>query len=331
MRGCLTHPLILFILILLLVGFAGGPLGASFMGAKNPLGFLGAPRPSIQVAAEGILHIMHHKYEILSFYISNSMLTALLSSFILVILAWRATRRLRLIPRGLQSLFEMVIEWFSNLTQSVAGKEWGRKFLPLILTLFLFILVSNWLEIVPFIETVGVVERGFEVYFREISLGGLRIYYIPFGTSRVLAEGLIPFFRPPTADVNIPLAMAILGIFLVQYWGIRASGFLAYIKRFLNFSALLKGRIVEGIANLGSGLLEALSQGAQIISLTFRLFGNIFAGDVLIILLAFLLPLAWILPIYGLEIIIGLVQAFIFAMLILVFATLATAGHREGH
>lgn len=331
MRGCLTNPFILFLLILLFLGFAGGPIGAGFLGVTKPTGLFGGPKPKIQLPAEGVLHFSESPWEILSFSLTNTMLTATLVTLILLFLAWRATRRMELVPRGVQNIMEMVVEFFVNLCESIAGKENGRRFLPLVATLFLFILLANWMEVIPFIGTVGVVEKGHEEIFRSVSIGGFKLFYIPLGTEATESEGLIPFFRPATTDVNIPLAMAIIGMLLVQYWGARSLGLWNYAQRFIAIRELFRGKVFTGVVDLAVGALEALSQGAQVISLTFRLFGNLFAGDVLIILMAFLFPLAWILPIYGLEIIIGLVQAFIFAMLILVFATLAVTAHEESH
>jgi len=331
MRGCLTNPFVLFLLVLLLLGFVGGPIGAGFLGLPKATGLFGGPKPVIQLPAEGFLHFWKSSWEILSFSLTNTMLTATLVTLLLLFLAWRATRRMELVPRGLQNVMEMVVEFFVGLTESVAGRENGRRFLPLVATLFLFILLANWMEIVPFIETVGVVEKGHEELFRAINLGGFKLFYIPLGAEATESEGLVPFFRPATTDVNIPLAMAIIGMLIVQYWGAKSLGLWTYAQRFIAIRQLFRGRVFTGFVDLAVGALEALSQGAQIISLTFRLFGNLFAGDVLIILMAFLFPLAWILPIYGLEIIIGLVQAFIFAMLILVFATLAVTGHEESH
>lgn len=331
MRGCLTNPLVLFLIILLFVGFVGGPIGAGFLGVPKPTGYIGAPRLHIQLPAEGVVHIWEHPYAILSFAITNTMLTAFLATVFLLFISWCATRRMRMVPKGIQNMMEAFVEMFLNLTQSVAGKEWGRRFLPLVATIFLFIITSNWAGLLPGFGTIGVVEEKYAKYYNQINIAGLDIFYVPFGGVKEEAKGFIPFFRSANSDVNIPLAMAIIGMFIVQIWGIKALGLLNYVQKYINVRQILRGKVVIGISELGAGLLEIAGQLAQIISLTFRLFGNIFAGEVLLIIVAFLFPLAWILPFFGLELIIGAVQALIFAMLILVFSTLAVAGHNTRH
>jgi len=268
MRGCLTNPLVLFLLILLLLGFVGGPIGAGFLGIPKPTGLFGAPRVHIQLPAEGVIHVYDHPLGILSFAITNTMLTALFSTIILLFLSWRATRRMSLIPKGVQNMMEAAVEMFLNLTQSVAGREWGRRFLPLVATIFLFIILSNWAALLPGFGTIGIVERGHEEAFRHISLGGLKLFYMPIGGGEVEAKGFIPLFRSANSDVNIPLSMAIVGMLLVQIWGIKASGLLNYAQRFISLRQLLRGKLFFGGVDLAVGALEAVSQLAQLISLT---------------------------------------------------------------
>jgi len=135
---------------------------------------------------------------------------------------------------------------------------------------------------------------------------------------------LVPFFRSANTDINTPLAIALVAMFMVHWWGLSVLGAFGHIGKYINFRG--------GPIGLFVGLLEAVSEVARVISFTFRLFGNIFAGEVLLVAMMFLLPLIGLVPFLGLELFVGLIQAFIFAMLTLVFAATATVGHNgEGH
>jgi F-type H+-transporting ATPase subunit a len=138
---------------------------------------------------------------------------------------------------------------------------------------------------------------------------------------------LVPFFRAPSTDLNFPLALALVTVVLSQYFGFKALK-RGYLKKFFNISGFKKGVLV-GIAELLAGLLEIVSEIAKIISLTFRLFGNILAGEVLLAVLAFLVPYLISVPFYGLEVFVGFVQALVFFMLSLVFFTLAVTAHGD--
>ena len=129
----------------------------------------------------------------------------------------------------------------------------------------------------------------------------------------------MPFLRSANTDVNMTLAIALVAMFMVHMWGFTTLGFFGHMGKFINFRS--------GPIGLFVGVLEAISEVARVISFTFRLFGNIFAGEVLLVAMAFLLPLVGIIPFLGLELFVGMIQAFIFAMLTLVFATMATVSH----
>jgi F-type H+-transporting ATPase subunit a len=137
---------------------------------------------------------------------------------------------------------------------------------------------------------------------------------------------LAPFFRSVMTDVNTPAAIAIFSFIFVEFWGISTLG-AGYFTKFFNFRALLRGNIMNGVIDVFVGLLELISEFSRLISFTFRLFGNIFAGEVLLIMITSLVPLVLIQVFYGLELLVGLIQAFVFAMLTLVFAQMAVAHH----
>ena len=138
---------------------------------------------------------------------------------------------------------------------------------------------------------------------------------------------LAPFFRSVNTDINTPLAIAIFSFIFVEFWGLSALGF-GYLKKFFSFGRLLKGNPM-GIIDVFVGLLELVSELSRMVSFTFRLFGNIFAGEVLLIMMGFLAPLLVINIFYGLELFVGFIQAFVFAMLTLVFAQTAVSHHDD--
>jgi F-type H+-transporting ATPase subunit a len=138
-----------------------------------------------------------------------------------------------------------------------------------------------------------------------------------------------PWLRGSNTDINAPLAFALWSAIFVEFWGITALGFFSYGSKFFNFKRLLKGDIVNGIIDVFVGFLELISELSRLISFTFRLFGNIFAGEVLLFMMSFLVPLVLINVFYGLELFVGLIQAFVFAMLTLVFGVMAVSGHGD--
>ncbi|MFQ5934597.1 MAG: F0F1 ATP synthase subunit A [Dehalococcoidia bacterium] len=141
---------------------------------------------------------------------------------------------------------------------------------------------------------------------------------------------LIPLFRNANTALNTTLAIALIGMFMVEFWGIRTLGFFRYTGRFVALGTLFRGKIGGGLIDLFVGALEGISEVARVISFTFRLFGNMFAGEILIFVMSFLIPLVLVVPFYGLELFIGFIQAIIFAVLTLIFAVIAVTAH-NGH
>mgnify|MGYP001205540979 CR=1 FL=1 len=142
-------------------------------------------------------------------------------------------------------------------------------------------------------------------------------------------NGLIaPYFRSVMTDVNAPLAIAIFSFLFVEFWGLQSLG-VSYLSKFFSFGKLLKGDILGGIIEVFVGLLEFVSELSRMVSFTFRLFGNIFAGEVLLLMMTFLVPFVLVDVFYALELFVGLIQAFVFAMLTLVFAVTAVSHHGD--
>ena len=330
--------------ILFVVGLYGGALGNQFGG-----GFLGSPLAHIQLAAEPVI-----ADPILGdFQITNTMVTTWIAIVLLGLASWRVSRRVEDVPGRFQNFIEVILEFFLNVAESVAGRERARRFFPLVMTIFLFIVVSNWMGVLPGFGTIGRFEPADEVIHHleaealadghELDLdsvtlsifeGEEAIALLPFGSvgnvttaadmAADVGDGqraglLVPFLRSANTTLNTTLALAIVAMVMVHWWGLRTLGVFGHLGKYINFR--------EGPIGVFVGLLEGISEIARVISFTFRLFGNIFAGEVLLIAMAFLVPLVGLIPFLGLELFVGLIQAFIFAMLILVFAATATIRH----
>ena len=330
--------------IIFIVALAGGALGNEFGG-----GFLSSPIAHIQLRAESVTS----EPIVSGFSITNTMIATWVTIVVLITISFCATRKINLVPRGLQNPIEAFVEFFLNLSESIAGPEKARRFLPLVMTIFLFIVTANWLGILPGFGTIGRIETRDEIVHHaekeadddevvDLDKINLQIFDVggsfaitPFGSVEDhitvaefdrdgVEEGkqagiLVPFLRSANTEINTTLAIALVAMFMVHYWGFRTLGFFGHMGKFITFRGGPIGMFV--------GILEGISEVARLISFTFRLFGNIFAGEVLLIAMAFLVPLVGIIPFLGLELFVGMIQAFIFAILTLVFAAIATAGH----
>ena len=427
-----ASPKILIILLIfvasLLLSVLGGALGASF-----GLGFLGGPVPFISVPAERVF-----SENIFGYHLLNSTIMFWVSGILLTVFAWISTRKMGDVPGRMQNLLEIIIEFFSNLADSVAGggKKSGRMFLPVVTIIFLIVLFTNWVGILPGVGSIGRIEtidewmdhhvekEQFEKEQSDLeekypnikkdelpNLAELHflleehsetfvvfekkyVNYVPLGSgesNRIPLDGvvaydkklvedmlhqlesdheldsgqidyygrikhdieegvvkgnydelnfdslknwnynegkkvgiLVPFLRGASTDLNTPLAIALVAVIIVQIWGFKALGFKGYGSKFI------VNPIKKGPINSFVGILELLGEFTRAVSFTFRLFGNMFAGEILLIAMAFLFPLVGIIPFMGMELFVGAIQAFIFAMLTLVFGVMAVASH-GGH
>jgi F-type H+-transporting ATPase subunit a len=314
-RGCLgcSFPLVIGLLVVFLVlivgGFLIGPLGQSMLDIELPswLSALSVERPDPQLPAETVFHIF-------GFPITNSVIGAWITIIFLVGVSYIITRRMKLVPGRLQAAFEFLIGWLYDLCVSVAGETNGRRFFPVVATIFLFVAFNAWLALLP----------GF---------GSITAH---------TAEGEVHLIRAANTDINMPLALALTSFVFVEFYGLRMLGG-RYISKFLNFKDFFRavrqmftGKVksgasglVTGAMTIFTGLLEALSEFIRIVSLTFRLFGNMTAGEILLLVAAFLIPWLFAIPFYGLELLIGFIQAIIFGGLTLIFLTLAVESHEE--
>ncbi len=221
--------------------------------------------------------------------VTNSLLTSWVAAGLLAVLFIKLSGSVREIPSVKQLFIELPIEMIYLLCRSIAGSK-ARVFFPYIAVFFLFILVSNWSGLVPGVGAITVKNH----------------------------EGTIPLLRAPTADLNLTFALALVSVALIQYQGVKSLG----IKYFGKFFSLNPTKAFIGF-------LELISEMSKILSFSFRLFGNIFAGEVLLVVIALLVPILAPVPFYGLELFVGFIQALVFSMLTLVFFNLATIGHGE--
>ncbi|MFH1032672.1 MAG: F0F1 ATP synthase subunit A [Chloroflexota bacterium] len=301
-------------LILLVIGFFAGPIGKSILekilGEGNLpawLNWLSISSPHLELPSQTVFHIS-------GFPITNTVIAGWLTVIILVILSLIVSRRLKIIPGRLQTAFEFLLGWLYNFCTSAAGEKNGRRFFPIVTTIFLFVAFNAWLGLVP-------------------GYGSITVH---------TAEGEVHLLRPANTDINTPLAIAIVSVIAVQFFGLRTLG-RHYVAKFFNFGGffrnagqVFRGKVGSGLSGMFTGvieifvgLLELLSEFIRILSFTFRLFGNMTAGEALILVAFFLVPFLFALPFYGLELLIGFLQALIFSGLTLIFLTLAVSSHDE--
>ncbi len=247
----------------------------------------------------------HHGLGLMQFAVTNTMLSAWLTSIIMLVFFIGGARKPRVIPTRLQALIEMLFELVLNFASSILGPEMGRRAFPVVATIFFFVLFNAWIAIflIPIYQAVGF----------GASVGG----------EFKLATHLV---RPAGTDLNMPLALALVSFVFVEYWGFRSHGF-GYLKKFFAFGDILRGR-PSGLINVFVGLLELVSELVRIVSFTFRLFGNMTAGEILVVMITFLVPFVATQFVFGLELLVGLIQSVIFAGLTLVFLSVAVS-HEE--
>lgn len=263
--------------------------------------------------------------------VTDSMLAGLLVSGLIILAAVVINRSLKQTtrPTGWQGLLETIIESLKNLFDSVTlNSAKTKQFFPLLAGFFIFIIMNNWFGLLPFVSSFG--------YLRPVeSHAQQSVIYdstLPakntisdtesvetLATNHKAKTEFIPYLRPTTADLNMTLALGLISVAATQYFGVKQLG-LAYFKKFINFSSPIMFFV---------GLLELISELAKILSFGFRLFGNIFAGKVLLLVIKFLVPLVIPMPFYILELFIGFIQALVFTMLSLVFFNMATESHDD--
>lgn len=317
--------------------------------------FIPVPQPHVSIAAEPIL-------EDGPSWLTNGLITTFIVDIVLLLMAYAATAKMNLVPSGWQNAMEAVVEYLYGLAEGVAGKA-ASTYFPWVATIFLFVVISNWSGLLPGVGSIGFFhtgghavegEHGTEEHMEEAPVEGeetegdshgalwssqlamvdgnlLLVETADAAAAPVAAEEdghgkFVPLFRAPSADLNVTLALALATMVMVQVHGVRALGG-SYFHKFWNTSG--QG-FMKGI-NIFVSILEIISEFSRIIAFTFRLFGNIFAGEVVLATMAFLVAFLVPLPFYLLEILVGVVQALVFMMLALVFFSMATISHGDEH
>jgi len=306
--------------------------------------------PGIIIRAETVVHLF-------GFPITNTLLATWLTMLVLILGSWAITHNMKLVPRRLQGLLEMLIETFYNLVKGVAGPRWARQFFPIVMTIFLFLVTSNLLGLTPLYGGWGVLEpaEGADTQganpvkwlndshsFGLWERAGAQEATAAGETAAAEGEGLYmlaPMFRSAATDLNTTIALALVSVLMAQYFGVRSLG-PGYFGKFIAVGSVVRALTKKGVGCVGRiaalglgfidifvGVLESISEFSKIISFSFRLFGNIFAGEVLLGVMAFLIPYLMSLPFFGLEIFVGVVQALVFMMLTVAFFVIAVSGH----
>lgn len=258
----------------------------------------------------------------INFPVTNTLLCTwlVILGLIVLVLFIRSKRHQQLVPTGFQNFMEWAVESLQNLVESVSGKVKGRKFFPLVATLFVFILLGNLMDVFPGIDTIGTTTNA----ANPPSWGPIHFL---LGNN---TDKLIPWFRPPTSDLNLTFAMAIIVVVLCQIIGFMSLGTGVHLSKYFKVKGLFsKG--VSGPIEFFVGLIEIVTELSRILSFAFRLFGNIFAGSaVLAVFGALTFGLANLVFI-PLELFVAFVQALVFAMLTLVFMEMASTSHDHEH
>ena len=291
--------------------------------------------------------------------LSNTFLATLLADVVLLGFAfgaWRFSKSGNLVPRGLYNFFEWLVEFLWNMTESAAGK-WARRIFPIMAAIFLLVFTANMVKLLPGFESFGWMKEAHAKGYEAVPLfGGLYALDASKPVDKTAEHGgegeaaataehsgeaapagaeaeefcteaceVVPFLRATATDINFTFALAVSSVVMTQVFGVWALG-MKYFGKFINTGTMIS-KPLFGVIDFAVGLLELISEFAKILSFGFRLFGNIFAGALLLSILGALTAVVVPSALYGLEFFVGIIQAYVFAMLTLVFMSQATVSH----
>jgi F-type H+-transporting ATPase subunit a len=263
----------------------------------------------IVLKAEPIAHL-------LGVPITNAMIMTWVTMLTLIILGVAIGGRLKKIPGKVQTLVETLFGFLIDYTEEVLeSRPLALKFFPLLATLFVFILCANWFEFLPGIGPIHLAPPA-ATAATEVARDPLFDQADPAPSAASVAESGVELLHPVTTDLNVTLALAIISFLVIEVSGVMFVGFFKYAGKFLNFRSVM-GFFV--------GIIELVSELARLISFSFRLFGNMFAGDVLILVAMYFVPFVLPVPVMLYEVLVGFIQASIFALLTLFFIKLAVS------
>ncbi len=262
---------------------------------------------------------VHHEHpvfaepiaEVFGFIVTNTLLTSWIVTIFIIIFVFVLNRNIKQNPGRLQNAFEMIVEKFLEIFDSLTGsRKQSFKFFPLVFAFFIFILFNNMVGVFPGVGSVGqIISSGGEKYF-------------------------IPYIKSATADLNATLAFALIAVIASHIIGVFAIGKWNYINKFINLNALIeipKKALKEPTIlminpiKIFTGFIEIISEIAKVASLSFRLFGNIFAGKILLAFMAGVFAFGLPLPFMFMELLVGFMQAFIFSLLVLAYLVTMTS------
>lgn len=286
-------------------------------------------RPHVQLPAEALTEHPVALPLIGDFYLTNTIVATILGDIVLLLIGfgvWRATKSGDMVPKGISGAVEAFIEVLYNLTESTAGK-WSRRIFPYFATITLLVLVVNWMELIPGVDSIGFINEHHIPH--EAACNFIQL---PFNITGVTgdsecARGVVPFVRAAATDLNFTLALALIAVVMTQVIGLSAQGF-GYLGKFVNTKTVFT-KPIFGVIDFGVGILEMVSEFSKVLSFAFRLFGNVFAGSVLLFVIGTLVPVFAQTPVMMLEFFVGAIQAIVFGLLTMTFMAQATQGH--GH
>jgi len=295
--------------------------------------------PHVQLPAEKLTH----EPIIGNIYLTNTIVAVIIADVLLVLIAWsihRQAKHGKTVFTGIGGIFAIILEFIYGLTESTAGK-WTKKIFPWFATIMLLVLVVNWMELIPGVDSIGILEKsehGFPIVKPEEDSSGA---HAEVGEHQVEGYALVPFVRVTSTDLNFTLSLALISVVMIQVIGFQALG-IGYLTKYFNASAAknlgkafrkpgLGGPfdLMMPLIEIFVGLLEIVAEFSKVISFTFRLFGNIFAGAVLLFVIGSIFPVFFQTIFLVLELGVGAIQAFVFGILTMVFMSMATHGHGD--
>lgn len=298
--------------------------------------FIPPVRPTISLAPEKVVESPLFTSKVIGdFYLTNTLIALVFILILIFIIGLvvrsgvkKAEKSGALVLPGLAGIIEMIVEYLYNLTESTSGKKWAGTIFPWFFTITFTVLLANLMELFPGVETIG--------FIRPTATGGAGIQaLLPWlwtlvrQTPGATSQGyeLVPFIRTLSTDLNFTLALAIIAVIMIQVVGIKAQG-IRYFTKFWSTGTLFK-KPLFGVIDFASGILEFISEIAKVLSFSFRLLGNIFAGGVILFVVGALVPVFAQSIFVGWELFVGIIQAIVFGMLTMVFMSMAVRGHGE--
>jgi F-type H+-transporting ATPase subunit a len=305
--------------------------------------------PHVQLPAEKLTH----EPIIGNIYLTNTIVAVIIADVLLLLIAWsirRQSQKAKAVFTGIGGIFAIILEFLYGLTESTAGK-WAKKIFPWFATIMLLVLVVNWMELIPGVDSIGILEKSEHGYpIKEVLPGIVTVIKPDAEESEAPADegehheagyALIPFVRVTSTDLNFTLSLALISVVMVQVIGFQALGW-GYLTKYFNAPAAKNlGKAIRKpglggpfdllmpLIDIFVGILEIVAEISKVISFTFRLFGNIFAGAVLLFVIGSIFPVFFQTIFLFLELGVGAIQAFVFGILTMVFMSMATHGHGD--